>query len=184
MKELSLHILDIVQNSITANAKLITITIAEDVPADTLTITIGDNGKGMSEELLARVRDPFVTSRTTRPVGMGISLFESAAAATGGGLDIQSKLGEGTTVTATFGHSHIDRQPIGDMASTFAMLVSGNPSVDFVYRHSVNGEAFTVDTREIKKILGEVPVDSIEVVNWIKEYVEESLNTISGGIKE
>ncbi len=181
MKELSLHILDIAQNSITAGATLVTISIAEDTVKDILTISIEDNGKGMSEEFLAKVRDPFTTTRTTRPVGMGISLFESAAKACGGGLDIKSELGVGTVVTTEFKHSHIDRAPIGDMAETFVTIIGTNPNIDYVYNHSINGESFTMDTRELKAVLGEVPLDIPDVTMWIKENINESLNNILGG---
>ncbi len=175
MKELSLHILDIAQNSITAGANLVDITIVEDISADTLSITIKDNGKGMSEEFLQSVRDPFTTTRTTRKVGMGISLFESAATATGGNLTIDSTLGVGTAITANFTHSHIDRQPLGDMAETMVILLSGSPDIDFLYTHTINGKTFVFDTREAREILGGVPLDTIDVLQWVKEYVSENL---------
>ncbi len=181
MKELSLHILDIAQNSITADATLVTISITEDTVKDVLTISIEDNGKGMSEEFLKKVRDPFTTTRTTRPVGMGISLFESAAKACEGGLDIKSELGVGTVVTTEFKHSHIDRAPIGDMAETFVTIIGTKPTIDFVYNHSINGESFTMDTRELRAVLGEVPLDIPDVTMWIKENINESLNNILGG---
>lgn len=181
MKELSLHILDIAQNSITAGAKLVTISIDENSENDLLTITIEDDGKGMSEEFLEKVRDPFTTTRTTRPVGMGISLFESAANACGGQLDIKSQLGIGTVVTATFIRSHIDRAPVGNMAETFVTIIGTNPDIDYVYTHAYNGESFTIDTREIKAILGEVPLTVPDVTMWIKDNINESLNNILGG---
>lgn len=181
MRELSLHILDIVQNSIAANATVVEITIFEDTEKDTLKITIADNGKGMSEEFLKRVRDPFTTTRTTRPVGMGISLFESSAVLTGGSLEIESKLGVGTTISATYTHSHIDRQPLGDMAQTFVTILSSAPEIDYVYNHTYNGESFTIDTREIKSVLADVPITTPAVAVWIKDNITESLNDIMGG---
>lgn len=181
MKELSLHILDIAQNSITVGASLVKITIDEDTVADTLKISIEDNGKGMSEDFLKKVRDPFTTTRTTRPVGMGISLFESAAVACGGYLDIKSKLGVGTLVTALFKHSHIDRAPVGNMADTFVTVIGTKPDVDFVYTHTYNGNGFTIDTRELRAVLGDVPLDTPDVTMWIKENIIESLNSILGG---
>lgn len=181
MRELSLHILDIVQNSITANATVVEISVFEDTILDTLKITITDNGKGMSEEFLKKVRDPFTTTRTTRPVGMGISLFESSAILTGGSFEIKSKLGVGTTVSATFVHSHIDRQPLGDMAQTFVTIISSKPEIDYVYNHTYNGESFTIDTREIKSVLKEVPITTPTVSVWIKDNITESLNDIMGG---
>jgi hypothetical protein len=181
MKELSLHILDLVQNSIAANASLITIAIEEDLISNRLTLSVVDNGKGMSEEFLQKVRDPFTTTRKTRPVGMGISLLESAAKACGGALAIQSQLGVGTKVTASFQHDHIDREPIGDMAETFVSLVGANPKVDFVYRHRVNQAEFVADTREMRQLLGEVPLDSMEVLSWMKGYIKEGIDSITGG---
>ncbi len=181
MKELSLHILDIAQNSITADATLVEIEIVEDTKKDILTITVKDNGKGMSEDFLKKVRDPFTTTRTTRPVGMGISLFESAAKSTGGNLDITSELGVGTTVTAEFVHSHIDRQPVGNMADTFLTIINTKPEIDYVYTHKFNGGEFTVDTREIKNVLMEVDITTPDVLVWLKENIEQSLNDIMGG---
>lgn len=181
MKELSLHVLDIAQNSITADATLVEIEIVEDTKKDILTITVKDNGKGMSEDFLKKVRDPFTTTRTTRPVGMGISLFESAAKSTGGQLLISSALGVGTTVTAEFVHSHIDRQPIGNMADTFLTIINTKPEIDYVYKHNFNGAEFTVDTREIKNVLMEVDITTPDVLVWLKENIEQSLNDIMGG---
>ena len=179
MRELSLHILDIVQNSVVAGASLIEIVIDENIAQDILTISIKDNGCSMSKELIAKVRDPFVTSRKTRKVGMGIPLFENAATSCAGKLHIESELGVGTTVTATFKHSHIDRAPIGDMAGTFSMLAGGNPDIDFSYIHKVNDNEFKIHTAELKQILGEeVPLSSIEVTLWIKDYINEGLNNI------
>ena len=178
MRELSLHILDIVQNSVVAGADLITILINEDIKNDNLSILIEDNGCGMSPEMVKKVRDPFVTTRTTRKVGMGISLFESAAVACDGHLDLESEVGKGTKITAYFKHSHIDRMPIGDMAQTYAMLAGGNLDIDFVYTHIINGNEFVIDTRELKNILGEVPLDSPDVLVWIRDYINEGINNL------
>ena len=179
MKELSLHILDIVQNSIKAKAKNITVDIDEDAATDKLTITIIDDGCGMSEEFLAQVRDPFTTTRTTRKTGMGISLFEAAAMQTGGGLDIQSRLGEGTTLSVRFGLSSIDRAPLGDMAGTMVTIIGGAPDIDYIYRHKTNKGEFVLDTRELREVLGDVPFDVPDVLNWINGYIEEGLAEIS-----
>ena len=178
MKELSLHILDIAQNSVKAGATLIQITIEEDTVADTLRITVADNGCGMDKDLLQRVRDPFTTTRTTRKVGMGIPLLEAAAVQCGGGLDIQSLPGVGTTLTAWFGLSHIDRAPVGDMPGTMGVLVSGSPQLDFVYTHTVARASFTFDTREIRTALGGVPLSEPEVMAWIQDYIREGLETL------
>lgn len=184
MKELSLHILDIAQNSITAGATLVEITICENTKEDVLKITIADNGKGMTADFLKKVRDPFTTTRKTRPVGMGISLFESAADACGGGLDITSEPGVGTTVTANFVRSHIDREPLGDMAETFVTIIGTKPDIDYTYTHIFNGESFCIDTRTLREVLGEVPLTEFEVTMWIKDNINESLNNIMGGYEE
>ncbi len=178
MKEISLNILDIAQNSITANADMVRIEITEDTGADKMMVTITDNGKGMSEELLASVTDPFTTGRTTRRVGLGIPLFKHAAELTGGSFDINSKLGEGTSVSAIFGLSHIDRQPLGDIASTMHQLAVMNENTDFCYVHSINGQIFEFNTREIKKILGGVPLNTPEVSIWLLEYLKENEKAI------
>ncbi len=150
MKELSLHILDIAKNSVKANAALIEILINEDSEKNLLTIEINDNGCGMSEEFLKTVKDPFSTTRTTRKVGMGISLFEAASVQCGGRLDITSEEGVGTKLRTSFVLDHIDRAPVGDMAGTMETLISGSPEIDFLYRHTKNGKTFTLDTREIR----------------------------------
>ena len=178
MKELSLHILDIVQNSIKAEAKNIAIDIEENSATDTLTITVTDDGCGMSEEFLARVRDPFTTTRTTRKTGMGISLFEAAAVQTGGNLDIKSKLGEGTTLTVTFGLTNIDRAPLGNMAGTMVAIIGGAPDINYIYKHKTDKGEFVLDTRDLREVLGDVPFDVPEVLEWINGYIEEGLAEI------
>lgn len=179
MKELSLHILDIAKNSVKANASLIEIDIDENQTENYIRIKISDNGCGMSPEFLKAVKDPFFTTRKTRKVGMGLSLFEAAAVQCGGGLDINSELNVGTTVFAWFEYNSIDRAPIGNMASTMAVLISGSPKTDFVYIHKINGKEFVFKTEEIKQILGDVPLDLPEIVLWIEEYIAERLDEIS-----
>lgn len=178
MLELSLHVLDIVNNSVKAGASLIEITVNEDICHNLLTISIQDNGCGMDEEFLRHVLDPFQTTRTTRKVGMGLSLFQAAARACGGDLHITSRKGVGTTVVTTFEYNHIDRQPLGDMAETVSTVLSGNTAVDFVYRHVVNGNEFVMDTREIKAILGDVDIASPEIVLWIRDYIAEGIASL------
>lgn len=174
MEELSLHILDIVQNSITADATLIDVSIIEDSESDELTISVTDNGKGMSEEMVKNVTDPFTTGRTTRRVGLGIPLLKLAAEMTGGCLLIDSKVGEGTKISATFGLTHIDRQPLGDMASTMHQLVIMNENTDFLYTHKVDSNEFLLDTRQIKELLGGVSLSTHEVMVWLLEYLKEN----------
>ena len=178
MRELSLNILDIAQNSISAGASLITIEVNENTVDKTLLIGIYDNGKGMSEEQVRSVIDPFFTTRTTRKVGMGIPLFKMAAEQTGGGLEIKSKLGVGTEVRATFKTDSVDFTPLGDVASTVQMLITMNTDRDFLYKHSVDGKEFVADTREIKGILGDVPLDTYEVSQWLLEFIKENTEVL------
>lgn len=173
MKELSLHILDIVQNSIVAGASVVTLEITEDTAGDVLEFIVTDNGKGMSPDFMQRVMDPFTTSRTTRKVGLGLPLLKHACEACGGSLQITSTVGEGTVVTARFGYSHIDRQPLGDMAQTMHGLMTSHEAVDFVYRHTKDQVTFSADTREMKTILGDVPLSAPEVLLWLLEYLRD-----------
>ena len=178
MRELSLNILDIAQNSITANASLITIEISENTVEHTLLIGIYDNGKGMSEEQVKSVIDPFFTTRTTRKVGMGIPLFKMAAEQTGGSLEIESELGVGTQIRAIFKTDSVDFTPLGDVASTIQMLITMNIDRDFVYKHKVDEKEFVCDTRELKAILGDVPLDTYEVSQWILEFIKENTEVL------
>lgn len=177
MKELSLNILDITENSTKAKAELIEISISE--TDELLTITISDDGTGMSEETLKSVSDPFYTTRTTRKVGMGIPLFRFAAEQTGGGLTISSthidtnNEHHGTTVTAKFFKNHIDFTPLGDVISTITTLIQGHPNVDFVFNHSRGEKSVTLDTRELKAVLDDVPLDTFEVLLWIRDNLAE-----------
>ncbi len=180
MRELSLNILDIAQNSLSAGAGLVTLTVDEDSGADSLTLRVEDDGRGMDADTLQRVRDPFYTTRTTRKVGMGIPLFRMAAEMTGGSLDIVSEPGKGTAVTASFSLSHIDRMPLGDMVGTVTALIRLNPGVDFVYRHTVDGRSFEMDTRELRAQLGDVPLSEPDVMEWIDGYLREQEDSLGG----
>ncbi len=178
MRELSLNILDIAQNSISAGAPLITIEVNENTAQHTLLIGVYDNGKGMSEEQVKSVIDPFFTTRTTRKVGMGIPLFKMAAEQTGGKLEIKSELGVGTEVRAYFKTDSVDFTPLGDVASTIQMLITMNTDRDFVYKHTVNEKEFVCDTRQIKEILGDVPLDTYEVSQWLKDFITENTEVL------
>ena len=183
MKELSLNILDITENSTKAKAELIKIKIIDDNV--TLTIKITDDGVGMTEEVLLSVANPFYTTRTTRKVGMGIPLFRLAAEQTGGSLSIQSKhIDEfpdthGTTITAVFNKNHIDFTPLGDIVSTITTLIQGHPNVDFVFEHKSANFEVSLDTREIRAVLDDVPLDTYEVILWIKSNLEDQYNEIN-----
>jgi len=147
---LSLHILDIVENSIRAKASRIEIKVVEDTRKDLLTIEIKDNGQGIDEETIKKVVDPFFTTRTTRKVGLGLPLLSQAARESGGDVEIESKVGRGTRVKATFGYSHIDRKPLGNMEKTLITLIAGNPEVDFRYEHKKDELEYHLDTKEIR----------------------------------
>lgn len=174
MRELSLNVLDIVQNSISAKATVIEIELFEHIEKDLLEINIFDNGKGMTEEQVKSVIDPFFTTRTTRKVGLGIPLFKMAAEMSGGRLDIKSELGKGTRVYTSYGYSNVDRMPVGDMNGTVSMLIRMNPDIDFVYTHSINEKSYVLDTRELRKQLEDVPLDTPDVIEWIEEYLNEN----------
>lgn len=178
MIELSLHILDIVKNSTKAGASLVTVDIADSAARNAVEITITDNGCGMDRDFLKNVTDPFKTTRTTRKVGMGLSLFKTAAELTGGSFDITSEVGEGTCVKATFVRDSIDRQPLGDMASTMVTLIGGSENTDFVYRHDFDGRVFEFSTIQVKEILGDVTITAPEILSWINGYIEEGLQEI------
>ena len=179
MRELSLNVLDIAQNSVSANASLIEIELKQSTEANELLIGIYDNGKGMTKEQLSAVRDPFFTTRTTRKVGMGIPLFKMAAEMTGGHLDIESEVGIGTKVRAFFRTDHVDFVPIGDMASTMVTLITMNEHIDFLYTRSVDGKSFTLDTRSLKEILGGVPFSEPSISAWLRDYMNENTKQIT-----
>lgn len=169
MEDLSLHILDIAENSIVAGAKNIEIIVIEDTLKDTLSIEIKDDGKGMNEEVVKNVTDPFYTSRTTRKVGLGLPMLKEAAEAANGKVEINSQPGSGTKVTASFQLSHIDRKPIGNMAETLAAIIAGNPNIDVRYVEKKENEEFIFDTKEIKSRI--FKIDSPEILIFIKKYI-------------
>lgn len=182
MPEISLNVLDVAENSTRAGASLVTITVDADFACDRLTVTIDDNGCGMTPGQVAQVTDPFFTSRTTRKVGLGVPFFKLAAESTGGSFAITSEPGVGTTVTAVFVLSHIDRMPLGDMNTTIHTLVIYHPDTDFVYRYQYNGHSFTMDTREFRQVLGDIPFDSPDISAYIMDYLNENKQETDGGI--
>lgn len=150
MEDLSLHILDIVENSIRALAKRIKIRIEEDIEKDLLTVKIEDNGQGMDEETVKKVLDPFFTTKATRRVGLGLPLLDQAAREAGGKLEISSEIGKKTRIRATFQYSHPDRKPLGDIKETLLALAAGHPEVDFIYEHKRGETIYRWDTKRIK----------------------------------
>lgn len=181
MPEISLNILDIAENSTRAGASLVTIEVAVDTAADTMTVVIADDGCGMTKEQVASVTDPFFTTRTTRKVGLGVPFLKQAAELTGGSFRIESEPGLGTTVTAVFGYSSIDRQPLGDMDGTILTLIDCHPDVDFLYIYRYNEKSFELDTRQMREILGGVPLNSQDVTEFIRQYLKENRADTDGG---
>ena len=177
MQELSLNILDIAQNSIVANATLIEIGVAVD-ENDFLAITVRDNGKGMDQETVENVINPFFTSRTTRKVGLGVPFFKQAAEDTGGSFHIESQVGIGTTIKAVFDTNNIDYTPLGEVWDTVAILIQMNENLDFVYTVRKDGEEFVCDTRQLREIMEGMPLSDLNVVQWIKEFIRENQTEI------
>ncbi|MCU4176030.1 ATP-binding protein [Carboxylicivirga sp. N1Y90] len=177
MKDLSMHITDIVQNSVRAKAKLVELIINE--TGDQLSFTFVDDGCGMDEETVKKVSDPFYTSRTTRKVGLGIPLFTQSAEQTGGELKISSTIGKGTTVEVRLGLNHIDRPPMGDLPSTVAMLITGNPETEMIFTYNKEEEKFVLDSREVKEILGDVDIRLPQVTSFLKEMIAENLKELN-----
>ncbi|MCL2084009.1 MAG: ATP-binding protein [Oscillospiraceae bacterium] len=173
MTELSLYVLDIVQNSVTAGASRIDVGLEES--GGDLTFTVRDDGRGMSRELLGRALDPFTTTRTTRKVGLGLPFLKQLAEQTGGSLALESEPGAGTTLTAVFGARHIDMPPMGDWAGTVTTLVQGSPDIRFTFRRSGGGGDYSLDTDELREALGgDVPLNHPDVLMWLNEFITEN----------
>ncbi len=175
MRELALHILDIAENSIDACAASIEITVIENTQADQLFIAIEDDGCGMDAETAAKVVDPFVTHRTTRKVGLGIPLLKEAAEACNGSLTIQSELGKGTRLEVNFQRSHIDRMPLGDLASTWLTLVISHPETHWLFHYQFDGARFDFDNAPIKAELGDVSLSEPQVLAFIREMLYDGI---------
>ncbi len=182
MKDVSLFVLDLVQNSIAAEARVISIEIIECKPDKLLSLMIRDDGKGMDEHLLSNVTDPFFTTRTTRKVGLGIPMAKAAAQGCGGSFAIFSRKGEGTQINMTFKTDNVDCPPFGRMDQTIAMLVAANTNVDFIYKHSTQTGTLDLDTRTLKLKLDGVSIDVFEVLEWISSYIRDGIKEIDGGI--
>ncbi len=179
MRELSLHILDIVENGIAAGGDCIWIEVDEARKKDQLRIVIRDNGRGMPIEKRENINDPFITSRTTRRVGLGLSLLSAATERCDGTLRVDTQPGKGTEVEATFRYSHIDRAPLGDMAATVTTLIIGNPGIDFVYSHRVDGKDFSLDTREIRIETEDLSLSDPVVIHHLTESIRSALKALA-----
>lgn len=181
MREISLNILDVAENSLKAGADTVEIDVAFSERENTLTVIVSDNGCGMTKEQVKNVTDPFYTTRTTRKVGLGVPLFKMAAEMSGGSFEISSVLGKGTTLTAVFKTDSVDFVPLGDIASTVELLCVSNPKVNIVFKEHGNNDSFTFESRKIREILGDVPMESPEVREWMREYLTENTEKFSGG---
>ena len=183
MKELSLNILDVAENSVKAGASLTQILLTEQ--GNVLTLEIVDDGCGMSEDIVRSVTDPFYTTRTTRKVGMGIPLLKLACEQTDGSLAISSVTQEsdpvnhGTHVTATFHTDHIDFTPLGDVSASVLTLIQGHPDTDFLFRHQRDCKSVELDTRELREVLEDVPLNSYDVMEWIRGSLQEQYEMLS-----
>ena len=181
MRELSLHILDLLENSLEAGATQVDLQIVEDSVRNTLTITVSDNGRGMDPATLARVGDPFFTTRITRHVGLGIPLLKAAAERCNGGLTVASRPGLGTCVVVSFDWDHIDRAPLGDMRSTLVGAILSRSECDLRYLHRVDQRVFEFDTREMRRLLGEVPLAHPQVRTWLHYFLKEGFAELYPG---
>jgi hypothetical protein len=178
LEDISLHILDIAENALKAGATRIEIYVIEDIENDRLQLQILDNGKGMDEQMVQSVTDPFVTTRTERRVGLGLPLLAESARMAGGNIQIKSEPGKVTIIEADFVYSNIDRKPLGDTVRTMMMLIAGNAGVDFYYFHKKNNQSYCLDTEELRKHLEEVPINHPDVIRFIRKDMEEGLKEL------
>ncbi len=178
MEDISLHILDIAENALKAEATRIEIHVIEDVENDRLRLQILDNGKGMDGQMVQTVTDPFVTTRTERRVGLGLSLLAESTRMAGGDIRIKSDPGKVTMIEADFVYSNIDRKPLGYIVQTMMVLIAGNPGVDFHYSHKKNNQSYCMDTGELRKHLEEIPIDHPDVLRFIRKDMEEGLKEL------
>lgn len=198
MREIALHLLDIAENSVAAKAGTVSISVYEDLPADRLTARVQDDGKGMDSKTLQQVTDPFVTSRTTRKVGLGIPLFKAAAEACNGYLNLDSKVGQGTCLQVEFQRSHIDRMPLGDLGGTFLTLVVAYPAIRWIFDYRVkpapsgtNGDpqndetlVFLFDSQPVQEVLGDVSFSEPEILAYLRSYLEEGIASVQAALPE
>ncbi len=175
LRELSLHILDIAENSVQAKAKNIDVSVEEDQESDRLRITVKDDGKGMNTERLAQVTDPFFTSRTTRKVGLGIPFLKEAAEACNGFLKIESAEGIGTTLHVEFQRSHLDRMPLGDLESTYLNLLVGYPDVHWILRYKMDKKEFVLDDQLIKNELPDIPLCDPTILAYLRKIISDGI---------
>ena len=178
MKELALHVYDLMENSTAANSTLVELTIKDSLKDNIYAFTIKDNGKGMTPEFLAKVTDPWTTSRTTRKVGLGLPLIKMNTENCGGGMKIESEVGKGTVLNFWFQHDNIDRPPMGDLAGTLVMLFAAHEDIHFIYKHITDEGEFVFDTDEIKEALDGMSMNDINIMKYLKEMIQENLEEI------
>jgi hypothetical protein len=182
VRELSLHILDIAENCVTAKADLVRISIHDNTHTDKFSFSVSDNGKGMDEEMLQKVTDPFVTTRTTRKVGLGIPLLKAAAESCNGGLTINSMVNKGTKISCWFQRSHIDRMPLGDIVNTVTMLIIGYPDVHWIFRYEFNDAMFEFDDEFFKSELGDISLSEPTLITFLRDHLKEGIEGVQGDI--
>ncbi|MGO9611560.1 MAG: ATP-binding protein [Dissulfurispiraceae bacterium] len=175
MRDLSLHILDIAENSITAGARRILIKIRRDTEGDRLVLEINDDGKGIDQELIEQVTDSFYTTKKDRRFGIGLALLRQAAEESDGHLTITSQKDKGTSILANFRGSHIDMKPLGDIGATIMVLIAGNPGVDFLLEYREDEHCFKFDTALVKQILQEVPINAPNILKALKEDINKGI---------
>ena len=179
LRELSLHIMDIAENSVQAGAKTIEIEVVEDTLQDRLKILVNDDGRGMTKEKMDKLSDPFVTSRTTRKVGLGIPFLKAAAEACNGHLKIESEIGKGTKVEVEFQRSHIDRMPLGDLAGTFLNLIVGYPDINWIFDYRKDERDFCLNDQRLKKELSGIPLSNATVLSFLRKTIENGINVVA-----
>ena len=175
MRELALHILDIAENCVTAQADLVRISVHENLHTDKLSFSVTDNGRGMCEEMVRTVTDPFVTTRTTRKVGLGIPLLKAAAESCNGGLTINSIPDKGTKISCIFQRSHIDRMPLGDIVNTITILVIGYPDIHWIFRYEYNEAMFEFDDEFFKSELGDISLSEPSIITFLRDHLREGI---------
>ena len=178
MKELAMHVYDLMENSTAANSTEVRLTIKDSLKDNVYAFTIEDNGKGMTPEFMAKVTDPYTTSRTTRKVGLGLPLIKMNTENCGGGMKLQSEVGKGTRLDFWFQHNHWDRPPMGDLSGTIVMLCAAHQDIHIIYKHITDDGEFVFDTDEIKEALDGMDMNDVKVFNWLKEMVQENLEEI------
>lgn len=178
MKELAYHILDIANNSVRGEAKEIIITIDENIIDNKLSFTIEDDGKGIPPDMLKTIKDPFTTSRTFRKVGLGIPFLNDTCVQCNGSLQIESTIGVGTTVNASMEYNNIDRPPLGNMPSTMMTLITSEGDINIKYIHRVNQSDFAISTKDLTEILGDVPLNTPDVMMWLKDFLSENIDEL------